>query len=132
MFNFCLAHRLSIIPQNKKRTILYLTYLMLLFMPLQLLHSQWCFTACCDQSSVLLLSLRRREIGKVSKHEMPVLKVLRGKEVICRLGQEVDENMSMSLTRSCAFRFSDVGIWWVHHLCLKATLKALTREPAYF
>lgn len=30
-----------------------------------------CFAACYEQGSVLLLSLKRREIGKVMKHEVP-------------------------------------------------------------
>lgn len=41
------------------------------------------------------------------------LKILRDKEVVCGMGQEVDANMPTLLTRSCAFRFSDMGGCWV-------------------
>lgn len=56
-------------------------------------------------------------------------KVLRGKEVVCRLGQEIAENVSTSLTRTYALRFLDVGGWWVsnhNHMSLRATTKPAT------
>ena len=66
---------------------------------------------------------------KSANIKCPPLKGLRGKEVFCMLGWEVDENMSTSLIRSYSLRFSDVGGWRVsnhNHMGWRATTELAT------